>query len=142
MPIPGWAGEYVGIPYARHGRTREGADCWAIPMLIFKERYGIELPSYDQMYTSYAEEEEVRAMLRGEGSPWRKIELSAAKEGDVVWFRNPGSEAVHVGMMLDGDKFIHNGRHTLYSTIERISNPVWRNLVVGFYRHGEMEGRA
>ena len=51
--IPDWVRDYIGITFKHRGRCVEdgGFDCWGIIRLVYRERFGVELPSYlDHMY--------------------------------------------------------------------------------------------
>ncbi len=37
MPVPIWAGRYIGLPFAEHGRDRGGIDCWGLVRLTLLE---------------------------------------------------------------------------------------------------------
>lgn len=137
MPLPEWVEEYIGIPYKRHGRDISGLDCWGIVMRVYEDRYGIKLPGYDFLYEEAAEAEEVRALLTGEDFPWVRVNPEDVREGDVVWFSDL-KDVVHMGVMLDRIHFLHCARHTTYSSIEKVTGPLWCNRIEGFYRHKAM----
>ncbi len=46
MPVPLWAGRYIGLPFMTHGRDRSGLDCWGLARLVMAEQLGRALPSY------------------------------------------------------------------------------------------------
>jgi len=39
MPIPYWAGHYIGLHFREHGRTVAGADCWGLVRLVLQEQF-------------------------------------------------------------------------------------------------------
>lgn len=42
------ADQYVGLPFAEHGRDRAGLDCWGLVRLFLAEQAGIVMPRYDR----------------------------------------------------------------------------------------------
>ena len=49
-PLPEWAAKYIGIPFEYRGRSVQGADCWGIVRMIYKEVFSIKLPDYSKSY--------------------------------------------------------------------------------------------
>ena len=41
-----WVNDYVGLPYQEGGTTREGLDCWGLARLVYRDRFGVELPDW------------------------------------------------------------------------------------------------
>lgn len=128
--------DYVGIPYALHGTTREGLDCWNLPRLWYLEQYGIELPSFGDRYgraLDAAERAHIAEIVRGESEQWARIRAGHEARGDLVLFRVVGAES-HLGLVLDTGRFLH-ARPAVGSCVERYDSPVWARRVVGFYRY-------
>lgn len=50
MPVPIWAGRYIGRPFTEHGRDRGGIDCWGLARLVLLEQFDISLPSLAHEY--------------------------------------------------------------------------------------------
>lgn len=70
--FPAWASDYIGLPFADHGRTREGADCWGLVRLVYAEVFNLALPSYASTYTDAHDQASVSAAVeRGLQDGWR-----------------------------------------------------------------------
>ncbi len=72
-------------------------NCWTLVVLIYRERFGITLPTYLDRFVSLEETAEIAALMSGEaaGAPWSNV--TDAAEGDVVLFRR-GLHAAHVDL--------------------------------------------
>lgn len=46
LPLKPWAGNYIGIPHAEHGLTRDGISCWGLLRMVWMEMLGFESPSF------------------------------------------------------------------------------------------------
>lgn len=84
------ARSWLGTPYKYGGTTRQGVDCSALMMFVFREA-GKNLPRTSRqqfMVGSAVERRELRA-------------------GDLVFFNTNGSGVSHVGLFIGNDAFIH-----------------------------------
>lgn len=126
--------EYMAIPFAPNGRSREGIDCWGLVVMLYADKYGIELPSYENVDGKNGEE--VAASVSTEClSAWTEIPADQRQEGDVVVLRMLGFPW-HVGVMLDRSTFVHAYYHTGVS-VERITAIHWRSRIIGYFRFNE-----
>ena len=46
MAPAAWAAQYVGIPFAPHGRTHHACDCYGLVALVLGEVFHVEVPFY------------------------------------------------------------------------------------------------
>lgn len=147
--LPAWAADYIGIPFAERGRRRdEGLDCWGLVRLVYAERFGATLPSFETTYGSVADAagvaQVVEACTRGNDSApaaWTPVERSSARCGDLVQF-HIGGGFVHVGIVLTPTRMLHVMRGT-DSCIERFDGPVWERRLVSCLRYtGPVEVRG
>lgn len=132
-----WASRYVGIPFRALGRDRSGLDCYGLVCLVFSEQWGVRLPDYIGRYGTDLQSSEVQNLfVMGMNSPfWTRL-TRAPRDGDVVVLQIQG-HAHHVGVMVDRWRMLH-AREGATVTIERVTAPLWRNRVIGYYRHREL----
>ena len=122
-----WHNEYVGIPYAARGRTRQGADCWGLVRLVYAERFGIDLPGFD----GYADSADplVPELIAREREGWEPKDAPAV--GDVLVFRLLGRLS-HVGVYVGEGQFLH-AREGHAACIERLASGAWKHRLAGCY---------
>lgn len=135
--MPEWAASYLSIPFAEHGRTRLGVDCYGLVRLIYQEQRGIELPSYVEQYATTNDADEITALLRNElTGGWREIRLAEVRLFDGLILRLK-SHPTHFAMVLDPPWFIHAATrvHAAGKTwIERWDSMMWRHRVIAAAR--------
>ncbi len=128
-----WTDNYIGIPFMRDGRTRNGLDCWGLTCLVYKEQYGIALPTFSGVYTSGDKAKlcEIAEMMERESEKWTKV--SIPQTFDVVRLRISGPLAFHVGLVAGRD-FLHI-MDGIQSIVEPLKSLLWKDRIVGYYRH-------
>jgi len=133
MPIPIWAGHYIGLQFKEHGRDSSGVDCWGLARLILAEQFGIALPSYIREYDNTLKQDQIGALVEREALKWRIIKNGEESAGDIVIMRMRG-RPMHVGVVL-GDKHMLHIEQGINSVIEDYSRPKWADRISGFYRY-------
>ena len=134
---------FVGLPYAPQGRGPDAWDCWGLVIRVYRESFGVDLPSYAGAYSDPPETRERSSLIDGEAaSSWVQVQAHEIEPGDVMraWLTDPTSP-VHVGVMVDRFRVLHlgclrrmdGGIET--SRIERIDSAFLRPRVVGIYRY-------
>lgn len=136
MPIPFWAGHYIGLPFREHGRDSAGLDCWGLVRLVLAEQFGLAVPSYAHAYTASTREDELGPLIRRESRKWRRVPAGQESCGDIVVLRMRG-EPMHVGIVLGDRSMLHIDRR-IDSAIEPYSSLRWKDRVIGFFRHTGM----
>lgn len=133
MPIPLWAGRYIGLPFRDHGRDRSGLDCWGLVRLVLAEQFGHMLPSLTQDYAHSRAAGAISELILREIPLWHSIPAGEEKAGDVIVLRLNG-KPLHVGAVL-GDKQMLHIEAGINSAIERYDGTRWKDRVFGFYRY-------
>jgi cell wall-associated NlpC family hydrolase len=59
----------------------------------------------------------------------RPVSASRLRAGDLVFFSTEGGE--HVGLMVDGERFVHASTAADGVKVARLTNPYWRTRLVG-----------
>lgn len=128
--------DFVGIPYADLGRSREGADCYGLLRLVYAEDLGVTLPSFAGSYETCAEHAEIAALMAEAASagPWRPVAEIAPY--DALLFR-VGRFDCHVAIAVDARRMLHAHARSR-SVIVRRSDTLWRDRFAGAYRHEAM----
>lgn len=133
-----WAERYVGLPFADHGRDRNGVDCWGLVRLVLKEQKDIDVPSYGE--TSALDLAKVAGIIARESAiePW--IPVKDVEPFDVAVMHRR-KDTVHVGIMVTKELILHIEEKTA-SVLVPISHSsvCFRNPK--FYRHRDMMSHA
>jgi cell wall-associated NlpC family hydrolase len=109
------ASELVGTPYREGGSDPGGFDCSGFVQYVFS-RAGAALP-------------------RSVREQWHAgVEVGAVAAGDLVFFAIDGRQVSHVGIAIDGERFVHapSGRGAV--RVERLSGSYWRSRLAGVRR--------
>ena len=135
--IPAWVEQYVGIPYVAEGAdiARDGGlDCWGLIKLIWRERYGIELPIYDGPHWKPGADRVAIAIAIQEAVARYQIVLTGEeREGDGIILRMLGNP-LHVGLVVTPGWMIHSNESAA-SCVEDYRRMAWSRRVIGFRRH-------
>lgn len=130
--IPRWVARYVGIPYVYGGLKLEGADCWGVHCIVYREQYGILLPTFAQeLEQSDEDREDIEGLVRGESANW--IPIDEPREGDAILSRFRG-QLIHVSIVLDAVSMLSTFPRA-NSHIVNYRGNAWRTKIEGFYRH-------
>lgn len=120
-PVTHYALSLVGAPY-RYGKASriEGFDCSGFVQHVYGQ-YGIWLPRTAR--------EMAMALPRTESYELRS--------GDLVFFDTEGNSYSHVGLFVNGDKFVHaSSNRTGKVIVSSLNNPYWRQHYSGARRPG------
>ncbi|MDY0009750.1 MAG: NlpC/P60 family protein [Bdellovibrionales bacterium] len=132
MPVPIWAGHYIGLPFRDHGRDRSGLDCWGLVRLVMAEQFAIALPSLCTEYENTLALDDISNVIRGQIPAWDHIPTGQEACGDVIVLRLHGLP-LHVGIVL-GDCHMLHVEARIDSAIERYDQSRWKDRIYGFYR--------
>lgn len=125
--------EFLGIPWADHGRTWDGADCWGLLVLIYRDVLGVELPHYADAYVTAADRRVCAQAIAGNRGDWVEVPAGQERRYDgVLMFE--GREARHIGLVVDPGYLIHMvpGHESVVENYR--TGPLSRRLA-GFFRH-------
>lgn len=107
------------IRYRRGGRDpATGFDCSGFVQYVFAHSLGIDLPD-----VSESQFQEGVRITRGE-----------LKTGDLVFFHTRGKSVSHVGIYLDGGRFIHSPSTGKRVRVDELSDPYWAKRFVAAKR--------
>lgn len=144
--IPDWVAAYRGVPHVSHGRTPAAWDCWGLFRWCLENHFGIVLPSYAERYAHSDAAPEIAALIAGETGAWRALRApleggERVRPGDGVLMRK-GRHACHVGLAIDRRNMLHaDSGIDIGTDVEPFDGLVWRDRVVGIYRHPALEVR-
>jgi cell wall-associated NlpC family hydrolase len=113
------AKRFLGVPYLWGGTTPLGFDCSGLVQTVYRLN-GVALPrDADQQFTVGAE-----------------VARSEVRPGDLLFFSHPGDGVgiTHIGLEIDGGKFLHATGRVRGVTINALSERFYRHLFVGAKR--------
>lgn len=130
-----WADGYR-IPFKDRGRDRAGVDCYGLVRLVLSEQCGIDLPSYGDI--SAYDLARISRLMGGDAAaeiPWREVELSEAREFDVlVMFGHGSRKPTHVGVMA-GPSHVFHIEKGIEACVVPISDYTIRPRIIAVRRH-------
>lgn len=112
--IVGTAEKYLGVRYKYGGVNPDGFDCSGFVMYVYRKN---GLP--------------ISRVLKDQYNSGKKVALSRAKPGDLVFFNTIGSKISHVGIYIGDNRFIHaptTGKNVSYASL---TNGYWKKRYVG-----------
>lgn len=128
-----WWNDFVGIPYLPGGADEKGCDCWGLVRLVYRRRFGMELPGVVLDVTP-GERPEAAAIAPvldlARDSFWERV--SVPQPGDVAVFRVRGYDS-HVGLVTMPGYMLHV-REGHDAVIEAYDRRFWKNAFRGVYR--------
>lgn len=108
---------YEGVPYRDGGSNPSGFDCSGFVQWVFGQN-GVPLPRA------------VRDQFR-----WGKaVPRDEIRPGDLVFFHTVDQGASHVGIALDGERFVHAPSSHGVVRVERYTSEYWAKRYVGARR--------
>lgn len=129
-----WATKYIGIPHVVGGRCAEGLDCWGLLCVVYRDRFGIELPIYAGA-TALSMIPMVRTVREVMAKEWKPLLLPF--DGCAVALSQ--AKAIHhVGIYIeaDGGKFLHawDAHRVIADTRKGLSQKGFKTIK--FYQYG------
>lgn len=129
------AESWIGTPYRHQASTRGvGCDCLGLVRGIWRELYGNE-PELPPPYArDWAERSGEDRLMAAAIRHFRAVpSLGDALPGDMLLFRwRPEFAAKHVGILADGEHFIH--AYEAAAVLCSALVPSWRRRVAGVFR--------
>lgn len=131
-----WTNDYVRIPFEDCGRTREGADCWGLVCIVFKEKRNIILPAMND-YKDAKDKVTISSMINAKPSnQWIEVKKGEEEPFDIPVFKMAGYP-MHVGLVVKRGVMLHCERGTGTTVVDYNREQQWFRRLVGFYRYAE-----
>lgn len=132
--VPDWVEEYVGLPYSVGGRDRAGVDCFGLCLLVWRERFGLDVPLYGGVSWKEANTVEIGAFIGGEAmAGWDLVEAGEERPGDAILMRMRG-HPIHVGVIV-ADGFMLHCHDRGDAAVEDFRTIQWSRRILGFHRY-------
>lgn len=141
-----WADAYAGLRFADGGRERPAVDCWGLVRLVYRERCGIDLPSYADISARDLMSVAIRVTAQSAHEPW--IKAPEPRAFDVVVLAGRAriggrlrAALTHVGVMVDDSHVLHV-EEAYDAAVMRVDHPLIRGRIGGFFRHQDLADQA
>ena len=128
-----WTDKYIGIPSLDRGRSINGADCYGLVWLVYRDELLIDLPSYAGEYPSVTDVTTIGELISGAKTEQTWREQREARPFDVLVFRR-GRVDCHVGLVVARGRMLHMAEGQS-SRIEPYDTGEWLPRLTGTYRH-------
>jgi lipoprotein Spr len=106
-----WSNDYVGIPFLKHGYTRDGCSCWGLVRLVMMEQFDTFLPRHDQVINNTFEGKGLASADQQFAScPSTPVPFGEERAGDVLqmWSIMYNQRVpLHIGVIVEKGKVLH-----------------------------------
>ena len=123
--FPVWVKDYIGIPF-------EELNCWQLFCRVYEEQFNIILPLFKNEYAGPMDKKNIKKLYERE-VPISWIKVNPPEIGDAILLRVQG-QPWHVGIIVASKHMLHT-QEAMSSIIEKITGPIWRNRIMGFYHY-------
>lgn len=127
--------DFLGIPYLRGGSSREGADCWGLVPLVYRETRQIEIPLYNEGLQGRPCKDFLQDSMKKEvDRAWEKLDPIHAQFMDVVLLQ---TTELHVGIVDQSKRYMLTTSHTMCTSKldEWGRGTRWDGKLLGVYRY-------
>lgn len=130
-----WTDEYINIPFKPDGRDCNGLDCFGLVRLVYKEKLGIDLPSFSGIFSdqSPATLRKVAKVMKLYRERWTKVDPGEQRIYDAIMLRT-GAYTWHVGLVIDRRNMLHI-MAGIESCVEEYTGLLWRDRIDEFRRY-------
>lgn len=128
-----WCNDYISVPFADHGRTAQGCDCWGLARLIYKEQLSIDLPELLD-YKNTKDSRNIAELYEIEHQEWQEIPLGQEKSFDILVFKIMGLPT-HIAVVVDKGLMIHCEKGCGTHISEYNKEVQWKTRLAGVYRY-------
>ncbi|WP_420433023.1 C40 family peptidase [Hyphobacterium sp.] len=125
-----WTQRYMRIPFVDEGRGFDGADCYGLCWLAWREERGVTLP--DALIYGSTDVENTEALNAAIAS--RRPDFVAVEDPEpfaLVLFRCEG-RPVHIGLCVGQGYFLHTDSGTGVM-LDELTARRWSRRIEGFY---------
>lgn len=130
-----WSNKYISIPFKEHGRSREGSDCWGLVSVIYKEEFGIDLPTL-QDYSCTKDKRAISKLCEQESKRWVEIPVGEEQPFDVLIFKILNIPC-HVAVVISKGIMIHC-EYGIGSHLTEYNKDIqWNKRLAGVYRYAK-----
>ena len=108
---------FQGVRYRNGGSDPSGFDCSGLVQYVFAQ-HGIAMPRD----------------VRRQYQVGYEIDTQEVRPGDLLFFKTASAGASHVGIAIDGMRFVHAPNSRGVVRVDRLSTPYWSTRLLGARR--------
>ena len=127
-----WTDDYISIPFADHGRSRKGCDCWGLARVIYKEKFNIDLPLLLE-YNDIKDVRHITKLYETECQEWVEMPIGEEQPFDILVFKILGSPC-HIAIVVEKGLMIHCEKGIGTHISEYYKDKQWCLRLTGVYR--------
>lgn len=128
-----WSDKYIHIPFADHGRSKNGCDCWGLVTVIYKENFNVDLPLL-LAYDNIKDVKHITDLCQNECENWQEVPEGEEEPYDVLVFRILGAPC-HVALVVQKGLMLHTEKGIGTHISEYKREKQWCQRLAGIYRY-------